>query len=94
MAVYVVTWDLNKEKPNYAAARAAFISRLEVYENKRESGLDSVRFISTTDSANEIVDYLQGRLDSNDCLVVSKLKSGEHQGLLTQGAWDWIEVRV
>jgi hypothetical protein len=29
MAVYVVTWNLNKEKANYNEARSAFLMELE-----------------------------------------------------------------
>ena len=47
MSVFVVTWDLNHEKPNYRQARAAFLRHLEAFENIRDGGLDSVRFIST-----------------------------------------------
>jgi hypothetical protein len=82
MAVYVVTWDLNREKPNYAQARAAFIKQLETYENKKDSGLDSVRFISTTSSADNIVNFLDKKLDDNDRLLVSRIRAGEHQGWL------------
>lgn len=38
MAVYLVTWDLNKEKPNYAEARKQFIAHVERYENKKDAG--------------------------------------------------------
>ncbi len=31
MSVYVVTWDLNREKPNYSEARRAFLTKLEEY---------------------------------------------------------------
>ena len=43
MAVYLVTWDLNKEKPNYAEARKQFIAHLERYEYKRMLGW--IRFV-------------------------------------------------
>ena len=52
MAVYLVTWDLNKEKPNYAEARKQFIAHVERYENKKDAGLDSVRFVSTNLTAD------------------------------------------
>jgi hypothetical protein len=52
MAVYLVTWDLNKEKPNYAQARQNLITHLERYQNIRDPGLDSVWFLSTELSAS------------------------------------------
>lgn len=54
MSVYLVTWDLNKEKPNYAAARQKFLGRLDQYENTKDPDLDSVRFVSTTWTASQI----------------------------------------
>ncbi|MFL6726127.1 MAG: hypothetical protein ACJ8FS_06400 [Sphingomicrobium sp.] len=94
MAVYVVTWDLNKEEPNYASARAAFIRQLETYENTRDPGLDSVRFISTASGPNDIDGYLRQQLDTNDRLFVSKLISGQHQGWLNEDVWTWINARL
>ena len=94
MAVYLVTWDLNKEKPNYSAARTEFIKHLERYENKKDPGLDSVRFVSTNWTANEIDKDLREKLDSNDRLFVTKLISGNHQGWLAKDVWEWINARL
>lgn len=94
MAVYVVTWDLNKERANYSQARAAFVKHLETYQNTKDPGLDSVRFISTANSANEIDGYLRQMLDTNDRLFVSKLNSGQYQGWLSKEVWDWINARL
>jgi len=88
MAVYVVTWDLNKEKLNYTQARAAFIKHLEAYESIKDPGLDSVRFVSTTSTASTISEYLRQKLDTNDRLFVSnqargtrRLARAKHLGL-------------
>jgi hypothetical protein len=94
MSVYVVTWDLNRAKPNYSEARTAFISHLQNYQHIKDGGLDSVWFISTQQSANQIDSYLRQRLDDNDRLFVSLLRLGEHQGWLEQAVWDWINARV
>ncbi len=94
MSVYVVTWDLNREKPNYAQARAAFVQYLEVYENTRDAGLDSVRFISTPSSADQIDEYLRQKLDGNDRLIVTRLVAGGHQGWLHKDVWAWINQRL
>ena len=59
MAVCLVTWDLNKEKPNYAEARKQFIAHLERYEHKKDAGLDSVRFVSTNLTADQVSDDLR-----------------------------------
>ena len=94
MSVYLVTWDLNKEKPNYANARAQFLARLNQYDHIKDSGLDSVSFVSTDWTANEVSDDLRRNLDDNDRIVVTKLVSGNHQGWLAEEAWDWISARL
>lgn len=94
MTVYVVTWDLNKEKSNYSAARTAFISHLEKYPHCKDGGLDSVWFIQTTQDANTITNYLKQKLDNNDRLFVSRINSGQYQGWLAKPTWEWIEART
>jgi len=94
MAVYLVTWDLNKEKPNYAEARKQFLAHLERYQNNKDPGLDSVRFVSTDLSASQISTDLQTKLDNNDRLIITKLVSGNHQGWLNKDLWDWINTRL
>jgi len=94
MAVYLVTWDLNKEKSGYANARANFLARLDDYDNEKDSGLDSVRFVSTDWSADEISEDLRKKLDKNDRLIITKLINGNHQGWLSEKVWDWISERM
>ena len=94
MAVYLVTWDLNKEKPNYAEARKQFIAHVERYENKKDAGLDSFRFVSTNFTADQLSDALRKKFDGNDRIIVTKLVSGNHQGWLDKTVWDWINARV
>ena len=94
MAVYLVTWDLNQEKPNYAEARRQFIAHLDRYENKKDPGLDSVRFVTTTSSADQVSTDLRTKLDDNDRIIVTKLVSGNHQGWLDKTVWDWINARL
>ena len=94
MAVYLVTWDLNKEKPNYAEARRQFIAHLERYENTRDSGLDSVRFVSTSLSAAQLNEDLRTKLDDNDRMIVTKLVSGDYSGWLSKDVWSWINARL
>lgn len=90
MSVYLVTWDLNKEKPNYSSARTKFLAVLEKYENIKDTNLDSVRFISTGLNAKEIYNDLSTVLDNNDSLFITKIKDGEYYGALNKGIWDWI----
>jgi hypothetical protein len=95
MAVYVVTWNLNKERANYDAARSAFIKHLEqAYTSKADSGLETVRFISTTQTPEQIDTYLRQKMDANDRLLVSKMNAGQHQGWLSKDTWDWINKHL
>lgn len=94
MAVYLVTWDLNREGSGYSQARAAFIAHLQTYEHIKDPGLDSVWFISTTSSAEQIDSFLRQKLDSNDRLIVTRMRSGEHQGWLNPETWKWIDARL
>lgn len=94
MSVYLVTWDLNKEKLNYERARQEFITNLEGFENTKDSGLDSVRFISTDWDVHKVSDDLRSKLDDNDRLFVVEIKNGNHQGWLSEKVWDWINARL
>lgn len=94
MSVYLVTWNLNKERSNYEEARKAFVAHLEGYEHTKDVGLETVRWISTTNSAAQIDEFLRQKLDKNDRLFVSMLRNGEHQGWLARDVWDWINGRV
>lgn len=94
MAVYVVTWNLNKEGSTYTQAREAFLRHLNAYDNTKDAGLETVRFVSTTESANQIDEYLRQKLDGNDRLFVAKLNPGQYQGWLDKDVWEWIDARL
>lgn len=94
MAVYLVTWDLNRERHNYAQARQNLIEHLSRYEHIKDPGLDSVWFISSTATANAVVSDIRSHMDTNDRLVVTKLVDGQHQGWLSPDVWKWINTRV
>lgn len=94
MAIYLVTWDLNKEKPHYAQARVQFLSALDEYESTKDQGLDSVRFVSTSWTAYQVGEHLRKALDDNDRLVVTLVSRGTHHGWLTKTVWDWINARL
>ena len=89
--IYLVTWDLNKEKPNYASARANFLARLDQYPNIKDSGLDSVRFLSTTWTAEQVYDDLKVKLDGNDKIIVVSLSGASYYGYLNKGVWEFID---
>lgn len=96
MAVYLVTWDLNREKPNYSSARDKFISYLDGFKDYCvDSGLDSARFISTDLDADAISKHLRKAQDDNDTLLVVRIYSGSDNraGWLNKTTWTWIEAR-
>jgi hypothetical protein len=89
MAVYLVTWNLNKE-PNYAKARADFIKVLDRYATIRDRNLETVRFVSTQETAEQLAKKLNAPLDKNDTLIVSRIRVGEYFGWLDPQIWEWI----
>lgn len=94
MSVFMVTWNLNKERGNYAQARAAFIQHLERYQNVKDPGLESVRWISSNATADQVCTDLRAKLDANDRIFVSQVTAGAHQGWLEKAVWDWINARL
>ena len=94
MGVYLVTWELNREKPNYQDARARFIARIQRYDFVKDPGLDSVVFISSNNTANQVSEDLRIALDDNDRLFVTRLISGNYQGWLSESTWSWINARL
>ena len=94
MSVFVVTWNLNKERSGYDQARRDFIAHLERYDNAKDGGLESVRWVSTASTASDVSAYLRQKLDKNDRLLVSRLNRSENSGWLSQATWDWINARL
>ncbi|GJE67399.1 hypothetical protein LNAOJCKE_4630 [Methylorubrum aminovorans] len=94
MAVYIVTWNFNKEKPNYAKARADFLKVLDGYATIRDRDLESVRFFSTSQTAQQLANSLHTPLDNNDALFVSWLRPSEYSGWLHSDIWKWIEPKL
>lgn len=93
MAVFVVTWNLNREGANYDTRRAALIKQIEKYVNKSDPGLESVRWIQAT-TAEELSKDLLQRLDKNDRLFVAQLHRGYYYGYLDNAVWDWISPKL
>ena len=84
MAVYLATWDLNKEKTNYAQARSASIAAFGIFENIRHrSRFGAIRF-PAAGPLIRVQHIFRGKMDSNDKLIVSTMVSGSHQGWLSK----------
>lgn len=94
MAVYVVTWNLNRERSNYDAARRQFIQHLERYPNAQDGGLESVRWVQSSGTAQQLSDDLRQKLDNNDRIFVSKLNAGQYAGWLNKDVGNWINARL
>jgi hypothetical protein len=94
MAVFLVTWDLNKQKTNYNQARQNLIDHLSRYPYIKDPGLDWVCFIQSSSTADAFSAYIRTRMDNNDRVVVTKMEDGGHQGWLGQDVWNWINPRV
>ncbi len=97
MATYLVTWDLNREASQYRSAREVLLTAIRHYPYVKEPGLDSVVFIESSESPEEIAKYLHrvGRLDSNDSLVVTRMRPKENWGWLPgSGTWNWLTARM
>ena len=62
------------------------------FDNTRDSGLDSVRFVSTTSTADQVPADLRKKMDDSDQLIVTTLVSGNHQGWLDQAIRNWINA--
>ena len=100
MAVYIVTWDLNKEGSAYNHARSKLLSAINTMENTYSTSLDSVRFVSTSRTANQLWTYLRqnGGLDTNDTVVVVRMfnkgDNASNDGNLGETFWNWINARI
>lgn len=94
MGVFLVTWDLNKQRTNYNEARQALVTHLARYNHIKDPGLDSVWFIESSATADAVSEDILTKMDKNDRLIVTKLVSGQHQGWLDKSVWNWINPRL
>lgn len=94
MAVFVVTWNLNQERASYDQARRAFVTHLERHTHHADSGLESVRWISTSWTAEQLYNDLAQKIDGNDRLFISKVAAGDYSGFLEQATIDWLVGKV
>lgn len=88
--VYLVTYDLNKPGKDYSTLYTA----LRQYDYIRDNGLDSVWFVSTNWTANQIYEHLRVHLDRTDRIIITQMRGGEHQGWMHQNIWAWINARL
>lgn len=94
MAVYLVTWDLNRQQPNYSEARNRLIEHLSRYETIRDANLDSVWFVRSQADSTTLMTDIRRAMTDNDRLFVTKLVNGEYHGWLEQRVGNWIDQRI
>ncbi|SER00306.1 hypothetical protein SAMN05216232_3929 [Virgibacillus subterraneus] len=88
MAVYLITYDLNKPGQDYD----------NLYETIKSLGawchyLDSTWLVDTSYSSNQIGDKLESATDKGDSYLIIKV-TNDYQGWLPQEAWDWIHDHI
>ncbi|GAB3728923.1 hypothetical protein GCM10027594_11000 [Hymenobacter agri] len=88
MAVYCISYDLNKQGQNYNA----------LYEELKNTDyqhiLGSTWLISTNETATQISARLRQRMDNNDSLFISRVNRGESDGWMSTAYWNWLHARV
>lgn len=88
MAVYCVSYDLNKQGQNYNA----------LYDELKKTDclhiLGSTWLVSSNESANQLSSRLQKVMDTNDRLFVSRVNQWQYDGWLPKTFWEWVDARV
>lgn len=91
--VYLITWNINKAGNLYAQQRAKFLSGFNGLDWIHEANLDTVAFLNTTSSANEIYNHLKRNLDDNDRLYITQVGKN-HEGYLNTPVANWLKGKV
>lgn len=83
MKNYAISYDLNKQDKNYDGLYET-IKNFNYYHV-----MDSVWFIKTNFTAQEIYDKLKPQIDNNDFLFISEINSN-YYGFLNKDVWNWL----
>lgn len=94
MAVFLVTWDLNKKRQNYDQARQVLIDFMSKYPHVKDDGLDSVWFIQSPAKAEAVSADIHTKMTGDDKLIVMQLVAGQYYGWLEKQVWEWINARL
>jgi hypothetical protein len=94
MAVYLVAWHMNKERPNYAEAHEAFVAHISGYMQIWDDRYETMRFVSSSLTASEVNDDLRTKLEPDDRLFVTKVTKGDYAGFLDPAVWHFIDIRT
>ena len=85
MAVYSVSYDLNKEGQNYKD----LIAEIKSF-NGYCKVMDSYWFVSSNNDAQIVYSKLAKHIDKNDRLLVMQTSSNR-QGWLDKDVWEWFK---
>lgn len=83
-------YQLNRPGKDYTNLYGA----LRQYDYIRDNSLNSVWFISTMWTAAQVYDHLRHYLDITDRIVITQLRTGEHQGWANRDIWTWVNSRI
>lgn len=95
MAVYLVTWNINKAGSLYTSARDKFLSGFNGLDvTYAGETLDTVVFVSTTLPINTLYDRLVKNLDENDRLMLNQVFKNCYAGFLDVKVISWLNARL
>jgi len=88
--VIMVSYDINKAKDYLKIHKAMG----DLGKSIREMGLDTVWFVHTNYSIEQIQTHLTQAVDKDDRVFISKINPNEYSGWLSKETWDWIKARL
>lgn len=89
MVLYQVSYDLIQEPKDYAKVQAA-IEKL----GETRHPMFSLWWVSTNLGPAQVFDAIRHAFDSNDRVLVSRVRLGEYSGWLPTKDWDWLAARA
>ena len=94
MSVFLVTWNLNKERSNYDEARRQLLAHLGRYPNIHDPKLETVWFLEAASTGHDLAEDIRTKLDSNDRLFVTQLHRGHYGAWIGKNVLEWIEAKL
>lgn len=95
MAVYLVTWNINKAGSLYTPARDKFLSGFSGLDVTYVGDtLDTIVFVSTALPINTLYNRLAKNLDGNDRLLLNQVFKNCYMGYLDKKVADWLNTRL
>lgn len=89
MAVYMITYDLNKQGQNYSKV----IQTINECSIEQYSVWKSSYLIKSDMTAKQISDKISQFLDENDKMIVVEV-NGNYDGWLPHGSWEYLTEKI